>query len=96
MAEILDIATFEVVPIGDIVYGTDDYDLNLDMIKIPDGDFEFPHPKANDIQMESYYFIVNMGTLLFAFIGSFMFPLIMYFLLKPCVKRFKKIGKKHH
>ena len=95
MAEILDIATFEVVPIGDVIYGTDDYGLQFEMIKIPEGDFEFPHPKANDIQMQSYYFIVNMGTLLFAFIGSLMFPFILYILLKPCVQKFKKIGKRH-
>ena len=46
--------------------------------------------------MESYYFIVNMGTLLFAFIGSLLFPLILFIALRPCVNKSANIAKRHH
>ena len=46
--------------------------------------------------MESYYFIVNMGTLFFAFIGSTIFPLVLYLSLKPCISKSRSIAARHN
>lgn len=94
--EILNIASFEVIPIGDIAFGQDEYGLKLSVIEIPENDGEELIDRADEIGYGSYYFIVNMGTLVFAFLGSLIFPLIMYMLLKPCVGKSKNIAERHH
>ena len=55
------------------------------IVDIPENDGEELMEQAEAIGYGSYYFIVNMGTLLFAFFGSLIFPFSMYMLLKPCV-----------
>ena len=95
IGEILEIASFEVMPIGDLMFGEEFYGISLEIVEIPHDDFEFPHSKAKDIEMESYYFIVNMGTLLFAFIASLMVPLILFIFLRPCVSKSPNIAKRH-
>ena len=54
-----------------------------------------PHPKALDIGMESYYFAVNMGSMLFGFIGSVSIPLIALLCLRPFTSKFKYAKNKH-
>lgn len=84
------------IPIGDIAYGEDDYGLNSGIVEIPHDDGDDLHliEKATEIGFESYYFVVNMGTLLFAFILSMIVPLFIFCLLKPCASKSRKINNR--
>mgnify|MGYP000147253215 CR=1 FL=1 len=90
--KVFEIASFEVIELGKYVFE------DLELLKIPENDGELVEERckqAVSLGLESYYFIVNMGTLFVAFIGSVTIPLVLYFLLKPCISRSRYISARH-
>ena len=89
MNEILDIAEFEVIPVGDLLWVVldepeKDYDPEVDVTLFENYD------------IESYYMVTNMGSIFVIFVMTITIPLLLIFLLKPCRNTSTYLNKKHN
>ena len=67
------------------------------VVTIPedDGDEKYIFETAAEIGFESYYFMVNLGSLTFVFIFTMTIPLLLYYVLKPLISKSHYLRAKH-
>ena len=83
---ILEIASFSVIPTEDGVNA---------VLEPPEEDDEYKDSKFEDMGFESFFTVINLGSLFVAFIFLFTFPLIFILLCRPFRNRSKYINNKY-
>lgn len=82
---ILEISSFEIIPVGDI--------LNL-TLPVPDDDGKEVSEQAERVGFESYYTIMNLGTLFVTFLWILIGMPLILFLLRPCRYKSQALDKR--